>query len=77
MARVISIHEYDLKPGADVAAFSIDEYRQSTRAAFFRHVWSSAVRPREGRGGRSILPFGLATYHTGQNRDGELGSPYR
>jgi hypothetical protein len=23
-----------------------------------------------------VLPFRMATYHAGQNRDGELGSPY-
>lgn len=34
MARVISIHEYDLKPGADVAAFE-QAVRDAERRGLF------------------------------------------
>ena len=45
MARVISIHEYDLKPGADVAAFE-QAVRDAERRGLFavlRSFWPSTA----------------------------------
>ena len=60
MARVISIHEYDLKPGADVAAF-----RRAIRDAERRGLFALAglvehhfLKGIKGRGGMRIARFG-------------------
>ena len=47
MARVISIHEYDLKPGADVAAFE-QAVRDAERQAHAQAAPQAGFRAEDG-----------------------------
>src|ERR1700758_723111 len=66
--RLTELGDLLKKPGGDAwrRAVSIDEDRQSARAAFFRHVWTSAVRARDG----SPMPLAVFGFPERGSRSG-------